>query len=474
MDRRFELQVCDDIQAAIVAAATIPDDCTTPMRSTDLMQLIMKQLSGNSIPSPSDADTIELLGWLELPLDDAEHLLVGGFNEGFVPQAITSDLFLPNRIRQHLGIDDDRRRYARDAYALTVLLESRTTFHLVTSKCDADGNPLKPSRLLFATDEERIVQRWDRILTATGETDFAGLFDVEQNDFGFRVPAVVDPELPFEKITVTQFKTFLECPYRYYLQCRLKLKTVEHHYEELNAAAFGSLVHDVLARFGNSEYRNLDDADQIKEALDRYLDEKTEQVFGTRPLTAVKVQIEQLRERLGYFAETQARLVSEGWEIFYAESDDASQTDQIEIDWTVDEAIVKLVGRIDRIDHHQSEGRFRVLDYKTFDASRKKTPDETHRSGGDWKDLQLPLYRHLAATKGVVGDPELGYFIIGNSQAATDVFCADWDEEVLESADEKAREVISRIQRNDFGEPVVLNSNYDDWKRICLEDIPRR
>ena len=70
--------------------------------------------------------------------------------------------FLPNRLRQSLGILHNDRRLARDAYALSVLLASRQELQLIVARRDADGNPLAPSRLLFATDGDRVVSRAQR------------------------------------------------------------------------------------------------------------------------------------------------------------------------------------------------------------------------------------------------------------------------------------------------------------------------
>ena len=103
-------------------------------------------------------EAVELLGWLELPTDTAPAVIVTSLNEGFVPKSLNSDLFLPNSLRRRLQINDNQRRYARDAYALSVLLASRDEVQLIVGRRDADGNPLFPSRLLFAADEQTIAQ----------------------------------------------------------------------------------------------------------------------------------------------------------------------------------------------------------------------------------------------------------------------------------------------------------------------------
>ena len=91
----------------------------------DAVRLVLRQIEGGNIPPLLDPGAMELLGWLELPLDDAPAVIVTGFNEGCVPASLNADVFLPNQLRRALGIEDNDRRYARDAYALSVLAASR-------------------------------------------------------------------------------------------------------------------------------------------------------------------------------------------------------------------------------------------------------------------------------------------------------------------------------------------------------------
>ena len=471
IDNRFEFAVCEKVQGAIDTVSSVPDSCSPTMSAAEVLHVIMSQLEGDSIPPTQSDDVVELLGWLELPLDDAPHLFIGGINEGVVPQAVTSDLFLPNRIREHLGIDDDRQRFARDAYALTVLLASRQTIHLVTAKCDAEGNPLKPSRLLFADSPEVVAKRWQRLVASTVEPGGQELFDMTGQEFGFRVPEAKPLPL-LEEIRVTDFRVFLQCPYRYYLEKRLGLRTVEHQFSELKASDFGTLIHDVLGRFGNSEWKDSTDKRQIESVLLSYLEDEVKRRLGPSPLAAAQVQVSQIKRRLKFFAAEQAKLVDEGWSIHYSESNEKDETTHFV--WNVDDHDVRVCGRIDRIDVHAETGTFRVIDYKTSDTG-DKTPEKTHRlRSGDWTNLQLPLYRHLATTFGVAGTPELSYFIIGKDATQTGIYVADWDEVSLASADETARNIIARILQNDYGEPAVLAKSYDSWKYICLEGVPRR
>ena len=51
----------------------------------------------------TDKTTVELLGWLELLLDDAPFAVVTGFNEGRVPESSDTDSLLPARSARGSG-----------------------------------------------------------------------------------------------------------------------------------------------------------------------------------------------------------------------------------------------------------------------------------------------------------------------------------------------------------------------------------
>ena len=68
---------------------------------------MLSQIEGESIPPPADAAAIELLGWLELPWDDASALIITGLNEGIVPKSRRGDMFLPDALRRRLHLEDN-------------------------------------------------------------------------------------------------------------------------------------------------------------------------------------------------------------------------------------------------------------------------------------------------------------------------------------------------------------------------------
>ena len=95
----------------------------------------------------------------------------------------------------------------------------------------------------------------------------------------------------------------------------LRLATVSDQARELDSAAFGSLLHEVLRDFGESPEAQSSDPSQIAGRLDMLLDQHARESFGALPVAAVLVQLEQLRLRLRAFAEKQAQWYARGWRI---------------------------------------------------------------------------------------------------------------------------------------------------------------
>jgi ATP-dependent helicase/nuclease subunit B len=269
-------------------------------------------------------------------------------------------------------------------------------------------------------------------------------------------PKPVRPREKPETFSVTEFRAYLACPYRYYLQYVLRLESVADSQAELEPSAFGTLMHDVLQRFGRHDdaalIRTSTDPERIFGYLSDFLSTLSAARFGLKHCRpAVRVQIEQARTRLRALAEWQARRVQKGWQIVHGEETERHLITRFVLE---PGAAVNLRGRIDRIDFHEETRTLAVLDYKTAEGGPK--PHATHRRGDDWIDLQLPLYRHLihAAQLPRIDCQscriELGYILAPKDVRQVELALAEWSAEELAAADEVARQVIRKIQAGAF------------------------
>jgi hypothetical protein len=209
-DERASVQCFRFLQTTLEAFQAIPRPLMPRLSAAEAIGWLVAAAARETSAAPAEP-AIELLGWLELPLDDAPALIVTSLNEGFVPQSVNTDLFLPNALRAELGLLDNQRRLARDAYALRVLLHSRQELRLIVGRRTREGDPLAPSRLLFATDGETAARRAHRFFAEPEVPRF--LFPAEPpSALRLEVPHPQPLPEPILRFSVTCFRDFLPAP----------------------------------------------------------------------------------------------------------------------------------------------------------------------------------------------------------------------------------------------------------------------
>jgi hypothetical protein len=140
------------------------------------------QLASTQFEPIQSTGGITVTGWLDVVWGEQSHVLVTGFNDGTIPSSITSDLFLPNSLRTALGLVDNARRFARDAYTTTLLIHSRATVAFYCKKTDAAGMPLWPSRIALTGDPQHVAERLnDFSNVASRTTSISPVYNVSPN-----------------------------------------------------------------------------------------------------------------------------------------------------------------------------------------------------------------------------------------------------------------------------------------------------
>ncbi len=458
------------LSAAIIALRDIPGDVEPKMTVTELIDWLLRNMSGQLIAEPPSDTAIEMLGWLELALDDAPALVVAGMHDGVVPESVSADAFLPNQLRRQLGMMDNSRRLARDMYSLQVMLHSREQMKIVVGKTDESGDPLVPSRLLLACPLEQLPAR---VLHLVQEDRADVLPRVQRRwqpvEGGSKLIVPRPQEVkPPSTITVTAFRDYLKCPYRFYLRHVLKLRDDQDADVELDAPKFGVLVHGALDRFGRSEVSRSIDPDEIRDYLLKELLNIAAEQFGPNPPANILIQIEQAQSRLEAFAIKQAQRAADGWEIRFTECGSTIDSD-VRVG---NSGELILIGRIDRIDYHPGNDQWAIWDYKTSETA--KHPESVHWNARDkWTDLQLPLYIPIARKLGITGNPILGYIGLPKQARDIDFYEAQFDQTKLAEAMAVANEVASKVADCEFWPDPLPTVEYDDFARICQTDVQR-
>lgn len=472
---RQTIAACAEIYEALGRKQQVPDSWKAKESASRSLQLALEAASEGTVVPPAVPDAVELAGWLDLPLDDAPVMIVTGMNDEFVPASENGHLFLPNSLCEDLGILDNNRRLARDTYAMTVIGSVRKHALFVSGRRDLVGEPRKPSRLLLAdSDDFTVAKRANAFFGYSGKNDSRiWLVDDPSNQpklqqFYIPMPRCTEP---INELSVTAFREFIKCPYRFYLSKIMRLETTRDDLRELDGGAFGTLAHDVLEDFARSDIRNTTDTARIIKYFDERLDHRYQMKYKGSRLPAVRIQIEQLRLRLHTFAPIQAAQAAKGWKIVSAEE---FKVHALEVDGDP----FYLRGTIDRIDVHEEWGQVAVWDYKTSDQG--KSPGEVHFPRKVWKDLQLPLYRHLAKEISAIDNYDLskmqmGFILLPRELTKVGFSKAFWNEAELQEADKKAFEIIHKIRAGNFWEPVAQPPQYSEaFAAICQDNIFER
>ena len=465
---RQTIAACKAISEALGNQHEVPLGFDIVTTSAQALQWALDAASEKRVLANPQPDAIELAGWLDLVLDDAEVLVVTGMNDENVPTSEVGHQFLPNALCEQLGILDNNRRYARDCYALTVITAVRDNYLLIAGRNDHSGEPKKPSRLLFADTADIAAVRARAFFTfSSSEESALWLGDVNslKAEQELEIPYPICDEIP-TRLSVTKFKEYLKCPYRFYLNIVMRLRPATDDWRELTGGTFGDLAHNVLEAFAESEHKESTNAKTIYNFLSGELDAQASQIFIGSNLPAVKLQIEQLRLRLERFAKCQADHRESGWQIVSTEELLAHELE-------VDGEVFTITGKIDRVDRHEETGQVAIWDYKTSDKG--EGPFKAHIKSKKWKDLQLPLYRHLVKEVDVVKKDnldtvKLGYVLLSRDLENVRFEEAEFEEGMLREADELVFDCIRKIRKGIFWPPTNPPPEFsEDLAAICQD-----
>jgi ATP-dependent helicase/nuclease subunit B len=444
-------------------------------RKPDFWVNLMLSQIPSPVPKPPDDRVIDIQGWLELFFEPGMHLVLCGMNEGRVPAANSNDPWLGENARQRLGLITANQRAARDAFLFHSMVEARRNkgrVDILCAKSGARGEALLPSRFLLNTTPKELPQRVKKLFAEIQPPESSLAWSL---DWSWR-PTLRAAK---QKISATAIRSYIACPFRFYLKHICGMDAMEPERKEWNARDFGTIPHDILQAFGkDADAKESTDPTFIGDWLSSRLDEIVARLHGKSPALAIRIQTEAIRQRLRWAAEVQAEQRKLGWQII-----------DVEIPVKIQLGDVTIAAQIDRIDRHEKSGDLRVVDYKTGKvtpvqqahmkkerAERErpahlaaddcplyftipgKTKPELHR----WVDLQLPLYAQaIVEDRQVLAYPT--YFHLGATPK--DVCVSEWNDfshDDLESAINGAKWVIQQIQAGIFWPPAE-KPTYDDF-----------
>lgn len=202
--------------------------------------------------------------------------------------------------------------------------------------------------------------------------------------------------------SASSLETYAQCPYRFFAERVLNLEQQEKPELGIDARQLGTLYHQILAEtFGHGVAP--DDPDAVEAALRKVAEKHltaAPQELGFRPGPAWEAEKVNL---LAILAETCRALAAEsvGWKTV-AQEKRFGFDDQPPLQLSTTAGEVQMRGIVDRIDKNGTA--LRVIDYKTGSTGLSKSDLERGER------LQLPLYALAARDALGVGEPSEAWY----------------------------------------------------------------
>lgn len=193
---------------------------------------------------------LQILGQLEARLVDADLVILGGLNEGVWPPDPGADPWMSRPMRKEFGLPSMERGTGLAAHDFVQGFCAPQV--VMTRSRRVQGAPSVPARWL---------QRLGAVLQAAGleggvieDVEIQGWVRAMDRAEGSPRPAQrpaprPPPEKRPRRLSVTQVETWMKDPYSIYARHILGLRKLDPLEQPVDAAALGSLLHDILDRF---------------------------------------------------------------------------------------------------------------------------------------------------------------------------------------------------------------------------------
>lgn len=238
--------------------------------------------------------------------------------------------------------------------------------------------------------------------------------------------------------SVSQLKTYQQCPKKYLFQYIYKIPTPSKHYFD-----FGTSVHSVL--------------EEIKPQIDNGLDKRKALLLSLKLLSDLWISQSYLtahQEKEYYSIATQ--ILENYIEKEYAISSNLRTTLALEKKFFLNLEGKKIMGFIDRIDSYDNE--IIIYDYKTSNSMENKS----------YLENDLQLYTYALAVKEDIKyasyPKKMALWYLKHNMISS----IEFKEEKAQEIKKKLLELIHNIESKDFtAKPTLFSCTYCDFNSIC-------
>ncbi len=206
-------------------------------------------IAGEAVRARSNAHPrLSILGPLEARMQRADHMILGGLNEGVWPSVAAGDPFLSRAMREKLGLSSPERKIGLSAHDFAGLAAQPVV--TLTRAKRAGGRPADAARwiirlknILTGADALAAVDRSERW------TALVRRLDAPQNVNPAQRPRPKGgPGRRPARVSVTRIEKWLRDPYSIYAMHLLGLRKLEEPGAEFGRREMGMLLHKVFER----------------------------------------------------------------------------------------------------------------------------------------------------------------------------------------------------------------------------------
>lgn len=462
----------EDGTALIAAMAELrdlgPNARKLDIAASDYGELLLALLGARPVrrhrPNLDEDTRVQILGTLEARLLHADHLVLGGLNEGNWPSDGKLDPWLSRNMRAQLGLNPPEQAIGLSAHDF-VQLASKPNVVLTRSLLQ-EGAPTQASRWLRRI-EAMIGSQEQAVLSARGARilQLARKLDAPPDPTGQPVmrpspkPAVA---MRPGRLSVTEIETLIRDPYSVYAKHILRLLPFDGIGEVPNYANRGNLLHDILQQFlelRTSDFHTQEAADDLKRIA--------------------LAEFDTIKDYPDLYARWQTRFqrISDWFLKFETERSGKVRERLTELSGSLelDMPRFRLTGRADRIDVLEN-GLVEIIDYKTGQAPSRAQVQSSLAP-------QLPLEAAMIAAGAFTGvaamsSQTLSYVrLSGNRIPGVYAPVCDGEADVMELANAallKLKELIAHYAQADVGylsqaqpQTVRYEGAYDHLARVA-------
>ncbi len=413
---------------------------------------------------------LQVLGLLETRGLKFDNVYLINANDDVLPGRGGSDMLLPQKLRESLGLETNSDRDELSEHYFNLLVRGAKQVHFFFEESD------KHSKSRFI----------ERILWEKQKTDKSHCYDNYIANVRYKVKLTSDNVEPIPKtnkiieilngftFSSSALDTYLQCQIRFFYRYILHLKEKEEIGDDIDSREIGLFIHEALSNFYRPfigrkiEYQDLD-----TKRMEILVDDLFAKKFGEAPAGALFLSKRQIKKQLNIMLTNyQKRILDKGDIIVKS----------IEDDIDVEAFQVKFSGRIDRIE--QRGDHLYILDYKTGVMPSKpdinfKKFDINERAS--WSDaitsVQLPVYLLMYNIKTGIPIEQIipAYLYLGENNLGIESeykFFEDGNEraEVFNKIKELIEKLICEIRNpgSDFIPPDDLNKTCKTCPFITL------